>query len=70
MTTQEAIDLYNKATGCSLMEGDLQYSGDSTNKAIDMLQKTSQYARNLGGELRNRQLVALIIAHAELSCNS
>lgn len=67
MTKQEAIDLYNKATGCSLIEGDLAYSGDSVNKAINMLQKTSEYVRNLGGELKSRQLIALIIANAELS---
>lgn len=70
MTTQEAIDLYNKATGCKITEEALRYCGESTNKAVDMLQKTSEYARNMGGELRSRQLVALIIAHAELSCNS
>jgi len=67
MTTQEAIDLYNNATGCSLKIYDLPYSSNSVKKAIEMLEKTSKYARRLGGELRSRQLIALIIANAELS---
>lgn len=67
MTTQEAIDLYNKATGCKITEQELEYSGESTNKTIDILQKTSEYARNLGGELTSHQLIALIIANTEVS---
>lgn len=70
MSEQEAIDLYNKATGRKILDIELKYVSKSTRMAVDMLQKTSEYARNLGGELKSRQLIALIIAHAELSCEN
>ena len=67
MTTQYALSLFNKATNNNITEESLIREPNTwAGIAINDLQTIAGLTKNLGGELKSRQIIASIIHGAHL----
>mgnify|MGYP001617002064 CR=1 FL=1 len=63
MSEQEAINLFNRATGLTYKESDAKYSSFGRISVANILE-VAEMVENMGGVLRARQVIADIVARS------
>lgn len=65
MTTERALELFNRAIDTHLRDEDLPYISDETRESINIIEKTGTLYEQMGGTELSRQVVALCIVMGE-----